>query len=250
MVKRFNAKIAREAKKTGNILPMKMSTKEARKNIETAADLHDLEKIVNAAMKKGAFKERKNVHGVRYTSFQTTQRRVYTSKINRQRKAALKKLQPIKGISPGNKIVSTEYQELKPKKVRMIKSFHSQRDYEEHLKSAQAQAQQGYIEKRLENYRMQYINVFNKYIAGGLELEEIDKFYEMIGKLSADEFYPFSKIHPEMVIEFLYPSASMTERTKYQMIIRSLNSALADMGRMDIEDYDMPIDDIFEPPEY
>lgn len=225
-----------------------MKTKDVRKNIETAADFRDLQKLVEKAMEKNAFKERKNPYGVKYTSFEIAQRRTLTKQINRHRKAALKKISAT--IIPGNKIISTEYQELQPKKARSIKSFKKQRDYDEYMKSARKQADVDYIHDRFGNYKQQYINNFNKYVSGALDLEEVNRFYEVVGMFSNDEFYTFSKIHPELDISFIYPTPGMDEHSKFTMIMRAMNVSLVDLQRAEPEIFDIPIEDIYEPPDY
>ena len=59
-VKRFNTKIEREAKKSNiasEYLPKKLSIKELKQSITTAKDLNLLEKSVQRAFKKDAFKK-------------------------------------------------------------------------------------------------------------------------------------------------------------------------------------------------
>ncbi len=93
-VKRFNAKIAREAKKSNiasEYLPKKLNIKELRQSITTAKDLNLLEKSVQRAFKKDAFKLIKNEKGVTTTKYEKREVGIQVRRINLKRSYERKK---------------------------------------------------------------------------------------------------------------------------------------------------------------
>lgn len=212
-VKRFNAKIEREAKKAGNIVPPKMETADVKKMIKSRADFNAFKKLVENAFKEGAFKQ--NEKG--FTPYEQEEAKIRTDIINRARKRAM----PEKGT--GQQMGTEYYNSLKPKKLKSLSKLGNKaKDY---LDSLRAETKGDYQETIQNQYIQNYLVAANKYIG----YPYISQITEALKKIPADAFIAAAETQDELTIRYLYDNME-DQRLGYE-VLRAIENL---MGKLQI----------------
>lgn len=215
-VKRFNAKIEREAKKSNiasEYLPKKLSIKELKQSITTAKDLNLLEKSVQRAFKKDAFKLIKNEKGVTTTKYEKREVGIQVRRINLKRSYERKKANLT--FEKGNTYLEKELA-LKPKPFN-FKDL-DKRNWEKYKETTAKLSRASYRDERLEMYAENYKE---------LARQNAPRVYELIKDLDAEEIYNARFDNPTLDIEFYYDP--IDQEAKNEFILDAWQETLNDI---------------------
>ena len=195
-VKRFNEKIAREAKKGTANLPPKMKTKDIISAIYSRKDFQAFQKLVENAFKPGAFAETKS--GI--TKYENIENQIRTGIVNRARARQAEKI-----AGPNAKEMGTEYyNSLKPKKLKSLSNLKGNK--EKYLQSLRRESSGNFEQQINETYIQNYLTVARKYI----EYPYIGQIEKALKKIPADAFITAAETTEEFSIRFLYNHMSDT----------------------------------------
>lgn len=193
-VKRFNAKIEREAKKAAKdknaqyIIPPKMKTADIRKMIKSRADFNAFKKLVDNAFKEGAFKQGKSGS----TKYEQAEVKIRVGIINRARKRAMPEKQP------GRQMGTERYNSFKPKKPKKLSNLGIHKaDY---LESLREETQGDFIEKVNNEYILNYMTAVQGHISEPYKSQIIS----CLKKIPADAFIAAKDTTEEFEIGYIY----------------------------------------------
>ena len=213
-VRRFNEKIAREAKKGIPGLPPKMRVGDVTKAIYSRKDLHAFQALVENAFKPGAFQAGKS--GI--TPYEQREAQIRIGIVNRARKRVTEKVQ-----APAAQQMGTEYyNSLKPKKLKSLNKLGKKS--KAYISSLRAESSGNYEEQITETYIENYITVARKYI----EYPYIGQIEKAIRKIPPDAFIAAAETNDELSIRFLYnnmndPSLGYQVTRAFESLMNSLS---------------------------
>lgn len=189
-VKRFNAKVEREAKKAGNIVPPKMETADVRKMIKSRKDFNAFKKLVENAFKENAFKPGK----AGSTKYEQSEVKIRVGIINRRRAEKSHK----KPIPEGR--MGTESQNMNmPKKPKKLKNLGKHdKDY---LESIRFESSALYERMQQDEYFANYAEVVQRYVKDETYLNQI---LYALSKIPLDAFIEAKENDNEFDIDFVY----------------------------------------------
>lgn len=196
-VKRFNAKIEREAKKNANLtpfLPQKLSVKELKATIKSVQDLKLISARVDRAFKPKALEPIITKQGVMTTAFQIKELELGVKRINKARQKELEKADPstYKGT-----MGSVKDNNLKPKKFEPDKI--TKHDWEKFVESVEKQSRASYTAEKKKAYKENYLKaILDNLGEAGYEL------YNYIKKIGYETLYDAYYDDPVLQINFIY----------------------------------------------
>lgn len=189
-IRRFNEKIAREAKKGTAGLPPRMKVADVTKAIYSRKDYEAFQKLIENAFKPGAFQQSKS--GI--SPYEQREAQIRTGIINRARARTAEKVK-----APTAKEMGTEYYNaLKPKKLKSLKKMGGKaKDY---IASLRAETKGNFERQITETYIENYMTIARKYI----EYPYISQIEKAIRKVPPDAFITAAETSDEFTIRFLY----------------------------------------------
>lgn len=189
-VRRFNEKIAREAKKGVAGLPPRMKAADVTKAIYSRKDFKAFQKLIENAFKPGAFKPGES--GI--TPYEQREAQIRIGIVNRARARAAEKVQ-----APAAKEMGTEYYNaLKPKTQKSLKKLGSKAG--KYLESLRAETSGNYEQVINQTYIDNWLIVARKYI----EYPYIGQIAKAVQKIPPDAFITAAESSEEFTIKFLY----------------------------------------------
>lgn len=193
-VKRFNAKVEREAKKaakdknTKYIIPPKMNTADVKKMIKTRADFNAFKKLVENAFKEGAFIQGKSGS----TKYEQAEVKIRVGIINKARKRAMPEKQP------GRQMGTERYNSFKPKKAKKLSNLGIHK--EDYLESLREETKGDFIEKVNNAYILNYMTAVQGHISEPYKSQIIS----CLKKIPADAFISAKDTTEEFEIGYIY----------------------------------------------
>ena len=237
-VKRFNAKVEREAKKAGNIVPPKMKTADIRKMIKSRADFNAFKKLVENAFKEGAFKQGKSGS----TKYEQAEVKIRVGIINRARKRSMPEKQP------GRQMGSERYNSFKPKKPKKLSNLGPHK--EDYLESLREESKSDYQDYINDLYVSNYMHAVEMNIKDPYRVQII----ACLLRIPADAFITAKDTTEEFEIGYIYRNRFDTS-LGYK-ILKAFEQLLSSLNIRHKEFYYEPWDvenDVgnsgFEPPE-
>lgn len=197
-VKRFNAKIAREARKNpakAQFLPDKLSVKELRQQIKTARDLKLLSARVDRAFRPKAFELIKSKQGVVATNYQVKELRLDVRRINQARKREAEKA----NVSTEKGTMGTiESNNLRPKRFDFDKIKLS--DWDAFIESVEKQyLTDSYSYNKMNKYKEDYLNSVRELLG-----KYGEALYEYVSKLPAE--FVYGKFYDDTLLQISFIS--------------------------------------------
>lgn len=228
-IRRFNEKIAREAKKGVAGLPPRMKAADVTKAIYSREDFKAFQKLIENAFKPGAFKPGES--GI--TPYEQREAQIRIGIVNRARARAAEKVQ-----APAAKEMGTEYYNaLKPKKQKALSKLGENK--QRYLESLRAETKGNYQEKLSNVYIENYLAVARKYI----EYPYISQIEQALKKIPADAFITAVQFHDEFQIRFLYNF--MTDISLGYKVTKALDELMNDLKITHNFQYD-PMDEALD----
>lgn len=221
-VKRFNAKITREARKSPELaefLPQKLSARDLRQKIKTPSDLRVLKNAVNRAFERGAFTPITTKQGVKTTSFAINEIKRGVARINRQRAKERATANP---STEAGTMGSIHANNLKPKRFDPDKVKKS--DWDMFVESVEKQSSAYYSQEKIEKYKQDYLNAIKTNLG-----EEGTKLYQLIEKLPPS--YMYGKFYDDAVLQIGFisdpPPAKKIATAAYRAWMREIKADTA-----------------------
>lgn len=203
-VKRFNAKLTREAKRSpekAQFLPPKLSVKELKQQIKTSKDLRLFSSKVDRAFKPKAFDLIMSKNGVITTQYQVQELKLDVRRINQARKREAEKA----NVSTEKGTMGTiEANNLRPKRFDFdnIKP----KDWDKFVESVEKQAMvDSYNLEKILKYKEDYLRSVQDLLGSyGRDL------YEFVSKLPADFIY--GKFYDDTLLQISFISDPIPAR--------------------------------------
>lgn len=224
-VRRFNEKIAREAKKGVAGLPPRMKAADVTKAIYSRKDYQAFQKLIENAFKPGAFNPSKS--GI--TPYEQREAQIRTGIINRARARAAEKIK-----APTAKEMGTEYYNtLKPKAPKSLKKLGSKAG--KYLESLRAETSGNFEQRINQSYIDNWLAVARKYI----EYPYISQIEKAVRKIPADAFIAAAESSEEFSIKFMYNN--MNDPSLGYQVTRALDNLMNSLSIRHKFQYD-PVD--------
>ena len=243
-VKRFNAKIEREAKKAAKdknaqyIIPPKMKTADIKKMIKSRSDFNAFKKLVENAFKEGAFKQGKSGS----TKYEQSEVKIRVGMINRARKRTMPEKQP------GRQMGTERYNSFKPKKAKKLSNLGPHK--EDYLESLRKESEWNYQDYINDLYVSNYMHAVEMNIQDPYKVQII----ACLLRIPADAFITAKDTTEEFEIGYIYRNRFDTS-LGYK-ILKAFEQLLSTLNIQHKEFYYEPWDvenDVgnsgFEPPE-
>ena len=220
MVKRFNDKVRREAKKNpaaAPFLPKTKSVRTLRKELKTEAELRQLQRDINVLFRPGALKLISPYSGVVTTRYESQITKNAARRIAAARKKELERLRESPNFYGLTKEQERHYQ--RP-------TFHgdTQSAWNAFVQSLQRKGKQDY----LPGIKSIYHNNFGKAAVTALGKERGEELAELANSLPPDYLYDIYYDNPNLTLDFVYGRDSVeiryaTIRAELQRAIERIN---------------------------
>lgn len=225
-VKRFNAKIEREAKKHPGMraaYPEKITIKQVKSRIENKKDIRVFENSVNRLFQPKALDLKVLKSGVITTNWQIKDLQLKTERINRERKRELVYLKERKLLPTRHK---SDYESSLSDKKADLESLNrkDQRSWDKFVKSVEKQSSPFYRLSTAQNRRDGYIYGLVKTM--GYQPEILDRLYTW----SAEKFMYAYLNYPEFIPSFYYDTHTSLLVIK-ERILQAMDAVDADWSK-------------------
>jgi ATP-dependent Lon protease len=196
VVRNFNAKIARVAKKnptSAPFLPEKISVKDLKSKIGTRQDFNRELKSVKRFSNKGVENVQTTPSGLTLSKYEIKEAQIKTRIVNAKRSAEVKKL----GLSvQAGTMGQIKSQNLKPKKFSLDKS---PKEWDKFVESLEKEIKSNFKAEQAETYKKNYLKAIKDQLGGdGYDL------YKYVEKLDPMHIVKHGTSNPILSIDFKY----------------------------------------------
>lgn len=196
-VKRFNAKITREIKRSpelADFLPQKLSVRTERQKIKTASDLKLFSARVDRAFAKGAFTPVVTGQGIATTKYELKELSLGVRRINRERKKELERAAP---STKKGTMGTIRQNNLIPK--RFNPNEITRQNWKAFVESVERQSMPSYTEGKMLTYKENYIRALENIFG-----PDADEVIGIVRALPPSKVYQAFYDNPNLQLGFIY----------------------------------------------
>lgn len=224
-IRRFNEKIAREAKKGAAGLPPRLKVVDVTKAIYSRKDYKAFQKLIENAFKPGAFHTGKS--GL--TPYEQKEAQIRTGIVNRARARAAEKVK-----APDAKQMGTEYyNSLKPKAPKSLSKMGKKA--RKYLESLRAETSGNFEQRINRSYIENWLAIARKFI----EYPYIGQIEKALKKIPPDAFIAAAESTDEFSIKYMYNN--MTDPSLGYKVTKALDDLMNSLSIRHKFQYD-PVD--------